>query len=218
MRLALFTVLLFMLTEAGFAQHTSAARDSSEPAPAGKWAIRLYPIKAITGIRAELGYRFNDQVEMNLMGTYYHHDFYWYRRNTSQFPTLYYEPSSGYSVFLSIDKTANKYFTLGGRIGYKDVSTDHQLDVTGEPTNSTDQSRDYVDIRNQRTYLLFISRFRSGTKGVHVQFVFQGGLVYSFIQQNKFDIEQGLEPTLDVDRFQTLYPFLSVGFNIGVGW
>jgi hypothetical protein len=87
-----------------------------------------------------------------------------------------------------------------------------------KPTNGTDQSRDYVDIRNQRTYLLFISRFRSGTKGVHVQFVFQGGLVYSFIQQNKFDIEQGLEPTLDVDRFQTLYPFLSVGFNIGVGW
>lgn len=218
MRLGLLIALFFVFTEAGFAQNGSVLRDSTESVPTGTWAIRIYPFKAITGIRAELSYRFNNQVEINVMRTYYYRDFYWFRRSYSQFPTLYYEPSSGYSLFLSIDKAANNFFTIGGRIGYKDVSTDNLVDVTGELIEITDQSRDYVDIRNQRTYLLFISRFRTGTKGFQVELVFQGGLVYSFVQRNKYDIDQGVESRLYSDRFQTLYPFVTLGFNIGLGW
>lgn len=172
--------------------------DSTKTTDIARWNVRFYPFAAITNLRAEVGYRFNERWEVNLLGSWYHSKIFWYRSAKSQLASPFYVPTQGAQVFLSFEQRRPKdLISIGARIGYRYLQSD-PFEVTGEP--EPQQGKRTAQINQQRTDFLCIVRVKSKHKGVFVEFIAQGGLAY-IIQTDPY-----------------WWPALNVGLNIGFGW
>jgi len=191
--------------------------DSTKTTDIARWNVRIYPFAAITNLRAEVGYRFNERWEVNLLGSWYHSKIFWYRTPKSQLPTPFYVPTQGTQVFLSFEQRKPKdLISIGARIGYRYLQSD-PFEVHGQP--EPNQSKRTVHIKQQRTDFLCIVRVKSKHKGVFVEFIAQGGLAYINQTDNVTRYLIDGTPKQDLpDRNQYWWPALNVGFNVGFGW
>lgn len=180
-----------------------------------RWNVRIYPIAAITNLRAEVGYRFNERWEANLLGSWYYEKIFWYRTPKSQLATPFYVPTNGTQVFFGIEKRMPKdLISIGARIGYRSLHAE-PFDVKGE----FEEDKQTVVIHQNRTDLLCIVRVKSRHKGVFVEIIAQGGLTYVRLTENVTHYLSDGSPQYELpDRIPYWWPALNVGFNIGFGW
>lgn len=185
------------------------------PSEFARWNVRIYPIAAITNLRAEVGYRFNERWEANLLGSWYYEKIFWYRTPKSQLATPFYVPTRGAQVFLSVEQRRPKdLISIGARIGYRGLESE-PFDVKGD----FEEDKQTVVINQKRTDLLCIVRVKSKHKGVFVEFIAQGGLSYVILTENVTNYLSDGSPHYELpDRIPYLWPTLNVGFNVGFGW
>jgi hypothetical protein len=209
--LVLATLLLFGLNQT-YGQQVTPHKQATEIA---RWNVRLYPLAAITNLRAEVGYRLNERWEANLLGSWYYEKIFWYRTPKSQLATPFYVPTQGAQVFLSVEQRRPKdLISIGARIGYRGLQS-QPFDVKGD----FEADKQTVVINQKRTDLLCIVRVKSKHKGVFVEFIAQGGLSYVILTENVTHYLSDGSPHYELpDRIPYWWPALNVGFNIGFGW
>jgi hypothetical protein len=180
--------------------------------------VKFYPLSALAGIKAEVGFGLPNKWQINAMGTYYYRYFYLYSKSKALHPSIFYEPTDGFGAFLSLEKTLNnEFFSIGGRIGTKQLSSS-EFDVTGELPESGDEEQEFLKISNQNYYLLFISRLRSAQQGFFVEFVAQAGMVYIIRREETRGIYTGMQTQYADQSTTSILPHISIGFNVGLGW
>ena len=209
--LLLITVLLatILLSKA---QQVTPLHEATDFA---RWNVRIYPIAAITNLRAEVGYRFSERWEANVLGGWYYEKIFWYRTPKSQLASPFYVPTNGAQVFLGIEQRRPKdLISLGARIGYRSLQSE-PFDVKGD----FEADKQTVVINQKRTDFLCIVRVKSKHKGVFVEFIAQGGLSYVILTENVTYYLSDGSPHYELpDRIPYVWPALNVGFNIGFGW
>lgn len=194
------------------AQQLSSSKKTSDFA---RWNVRIYPLAAITNLRAEVGYRLNERWETNLLGSWYYEKIFWYRTPKSQLASPFYVPTNGAQVFLGIEQRRPKdLISIGARIGYRGLQSE-PFDVKGD----FEADKQTVVINQKRTDLMCIVRVKSKHKGVFVEFLAQGGLSYVILTENVTYYLSDGSPHYELpDRIPYWWPALNVGFNIGFGW